>query len=247
MSKYASSSDDHYINVSLNTELDLPCSRDSVLHLFEQVRKKFPSMDNLTTRERTEFVLEENKELGSYRWTSVDARSISAGYVNPPAVDDARDLARAVLAIAPYALSISPLDCESLSVMYGFDFVYRGNHNLLVAEALGVYTPFEGLAQMPGARLLAYEPSIQLALDEDCRLQCRVGIESRTSAFQIRSGDYPGDHLSVYAAVRRVGSLPPDQSFEGIFEQLQMRCEELVDHHVVDNLLVPLQHTIAIK
>ncbi len=30
------------------------------------------------------------------------------------------------------------LDCEALDVMYGFDFTYEGNHDEVVAEALGV-------------------------------------------------------------------------------------------------------------
>jgi tetratricopeptide (TPR) repeat protein len=42
------------------------------------------------------------------------------------------------LELAHYALSISPLDCESLNVMFGFDFTYRGNHNELLVEALGL-------------------------------------------------------------------------------------------------------------
>ena len=33
---------------------------------------------------------------------------------------------------------MSPLACEALDRMWGFDFNYRGNHHELVAEALGV-------------------------------------------------------------------------------------------------------------
>ena len=35
----------------------------------------------------------------------------------------------------PFSLSVSPLDCESLNIMFGFDFTYRGNHNQLLVEA----------------------------------------------------------------------------------------------------------------
>ena len=41
-----------------------------------------------------------------------------------------------VLDLAPYMLSLSPIDCEAIDLLFGFDFTYRGNHNLLVAEAL---------------------------------------------------------------------------------------------------------------
>ena len=52
--------------------------------------------------------------------------------------------------MVPYALSISPLDCESLNVMYGFDFTYRGNHNQLLVDALGVQPAFEKIDGDPG-------------------------------------------------------------------------------------------------
>ena len=38
MSRYSSVSDDFYINLNLNTEMDLPQNRETVLHFFEQVQ-----------------------------------------------------------------------------------------------------------------------------------------------------------------------------------------------------------------
>ena len=64
----------------------------------------------------------------------------------------------------PYALTVTPLDCESLNVMFGFDFTYRGNHNQLLADALGVVPAFERLTEIPGASIVGHEPSLQLAL-----------------------------------------------------------------------------------
>ena len=72
-------------------------------------------------------------------------------------------------------LSVSPLDCEALDFMIGFDFSYRGNHDALVAEALGgPARPCEGLMRDPrGSQVINYEPSITLALDD--RAGCRRG------------------------------------------------------------------------
>ncbi len=78
-----------------------------------------------------------------------------------------------VLDIAPYALTVSPLDCETLNVMFGFDFTYRGNHNQLLVEALGVIPAFERMAELPGASVVGNEPAFHIALDDDCRIQCR--------------------------------------------------------------------------
>ena len=38
-------------------------------------------------------------------------------------------------------------------MLYYFDFLYQGNHDEVVAEALTVGTPLESLVQVPAARL----------------------------------------------------------------------------------------------
>ena len=108
-----------------------------------------------------------------------------------------------VLDLAPPLLTISLLDCEALDVMFGFDFTYDGNHDEVVAEALGVGSALEGLLELPRARVINFEPSLTLALDESCQLQCRLAIETRTNAFQVRTGEYADDQISVYFTVRQ--------------------------------------------
>jgi hypothetical protein len=247
MTRYGAFSDDFYFNINLNTEMELPQSRDTVLHFFEQVKKKYPSMRNFYSRDRQELVLEEDKDQGVYRWASVEARRICSGYVNPPSLDDALEQHALILDIAPYSLSVSPLDCESLNVMFGFDYTYRGNHNQLLADALGLIPPLERMAEIPGATVVSNEPSLQLALDSDCRLQCRVSFENRTTAYHMRTGEFPEDQLSVYLTVRRYGGLEAGESFSQAMQRLTKTCQELVDNYMVDGILRPLQETIAIK
>lgn len=240
-------SDDFYVNVNLNTEMDLPKGRESVMHYFEQLQKRYPTMKNFYSRDRGEFVLEEDKEKGYYRWASVEGRRICSGCVNPVDYDDAIKQHEYVLEQVPYALSISPLECESLNFMYGFDFTYRGNHNELVAEALGVIPGFEGLSNIAGSRLIGYDPAIQFSLDEDCRTQCRITIESRTSTFHIRSGEFPEEQLSVYMTIRRYGSLEPGTSYLHAIQPLREHAERITEEYLIGNILVPLQQAIAIK
>ena len=247
MSRYRTISDDYYVNLNLNTEMDLPQSRETVLHFFEQVQKKYPTMRNFYGRDRGEFVLEEDKDRGNYRWTTVEARRVCSGQVNPESVEDALEQHRLVLELVPFALSISPLDCESLNVMFGFDFTYRGNHNELLVEALGLIPSLERMTEIEGATVICNEPSIQLALDDECRTQCRLSFETRTSAYHVRTGEYPEEQLSVYLTARRYGSLDPGESFVDAMEQLSDVCRNLVDNYVIDNILRPLQETIAIK
>jgi hypothetical protein len=246
-SRYHAYCDDYYVNMNLNTEMELPQTRDTVLHFFEQVKKNYPGMKNFYSRERGEFVLEEDKDKGDYRWASIEARRVSSGYVNPACLDEAFKQHALVLDLIPYALSVSPLDCESLNVMYGFDYTYRGNHNQLLLDALGICPAFEKMAEIPGAMILANEPSIQFALDEDCRTQCRLSIEPRTSAFHLRTKEFPEEQLSVYFTARRYGSLDGDETYVTAMERLSKICHEIVDGYIVENVLRPLQQAIAIS
>ncbi len=247
MQNYDAFSDDYYVNMTLNTEMDLPQSRETVLHFFEQMRKRYPSMRNFYNRERGEFVLEEDKDQGNYRWVTVENRRVSSGQVNPHSVDDVMKQHRLVLEQAPYDLSISPIDCESLNLMYGFDFTYRGNHNDLLLEALGIAPAFERFGEIPGATVVCHEPSIQFALDSECRTQCRLSVETRTTAYHVRTGEYPEEQISVYFTARRYGSLEPTETFEVALQRLATICQDIVDGYVIDNILRPLQQAIAIK
>ncbi len=245
MHRYRSCSDDFYVNLNLNTEMELGNHRESVLHFLELMRKRFPSMRNFYCREQGENVLEEDKEDGQYRWATVERKRICAGHVNPDALEDAIELHQYFLELAPHALSVSPLDCESLNLMFGFDFTYRGNHNQLIAEALGIPPAFDGF--LDTSRAIAYEPSIQIAVDDDCRTQCRLSVESRTSAFHVRTGDFPEEQLSVYVTARRFGSLDPGESYNDVLSRLLEICTETVDSLVMDQVLLPLQHAISLK
>ena len=67
----------------------------------------------------------------------------------------------------------------------------------------------EGLLEVPGARVINFEPSLTLALDESCRLQCRLSIETRTNAYQVRTGEFADDQISVYFTVRQYWGIGP--------------------------------------
>lgn len=247
MPQYNRLCDDHYINLNLSTEMELPSNRDTVLHYFEQLRKKYPTMKNFYSRDRSDYVLEEDKHSGSYRWATVEKNRVGSGYVNPPEFDAAIEQHMTVLEHIPYSLSVSPLDCEALNLMYGFDFNFRGNQHELLAETFGMSPSFERLHEVSGGKLLTFDPCIQLALDDDCRTQCRLSIESRTTAFQVRTGEFPEEQLTVYLTIRRYGSLETTESYVSAFARLIEWGEHLMESHVVENILMPLRQAIAIK
>jgi len=247
MTQFSSYCDEFYVNMSLNTEMELPRGRDTLLHFFEQLQKHYPTMKNFYSRERGEYILEEDKDSGSYRWATVEAKRVSSGYVNPETIELAQEQHRLVLESVPYTLSISPLDCESLDYMFGFDFTYRGNHHALVSEALGVIQPFEKTSELPDYQVISNDPSIQFSLDEDCRTQCRIAIEPRTSAYHIRTGEFPEEQLSVYLTLRRYGSLDPSTNYVDTLQMLQKHASEILEGYVIESILQPLHATIAIK
>jgi len=247
MNPYSSLSDDYYVNMNLSTEMQLPSNRETVLHYFEQMQKKYPELRNFYSRDKNDFILEEDKDQGNYRWCTVEPRRVCSGQVNPATMDGALQQHRYALEVAPYALSISPLDCESLDLLIGFDFSYRGNHNQLVAEALGICPALERLAAMPGATVINYEPNLTFAMDDDCRLQCRINIESRTNAYQIRTGEYQEEQISVYVTARQYGSLAADGTYVDALDRLNEVCNEVINEYVIESVLQPLARTIAMQ
>jgi hypothetical protein len=247
MNRYASLADDYYINMNLNTEMQLPAGRETVLGFFERIQKTYPSMRNFYTRDNGDFVLEEDKDAGHQRWVSLEPRRICSGCVNPDDPDRAFQQHALLLELVPYMLSVSPLDCEALDYMLGFDFAYRGNHDALVAEALGASSAVEGLIDIPGAQVLNYEPSITISLEDTCRRQARLMIETRTNAYQVRRGEFPEEHISVYFTVRQYGSLDSNSSYEETLRELRQSSEQLLERHVIDQVLRPLQQAISTK
>lgn len=245
MTHYNTLADEYYVNMNLATAMALPAARETILGFFERAQKAFPTLRNFYTRDNGDFVLEEDKESGHYQWISIESRRVCSGYLNPPSVEAAMEQHRLVLQLVPYMLSVSQLDCESLDFLMGFDFVYRGNHDALVAEALGTSPALDGLLAMSGARVINFEPTLTISLDEACRVQARLMIETRTNAYHVRRGDYPEEAISVFFTLRKYGSLGPETSFEETLERLRDQNEQLLSQCVVDQILRPLAQAIA--
>lgn len=247
MNPFRSDADEFTLNVNLNTEMELPTSRDTVLHFFEQMKKRFPDLRNFYTREEGDLVLEGDKDQDSYRCITIEPRRLCSGHVDPETMEDAYAQHELVLELAPHLLTISSLDCEALDVMFGYDFNFQGPHDEIVAEALQLGPAFESLIEVPGSRVLNFEPSVTLALDPACRLQARLAIETRTSAYQVRTGDFEDDQISVYFTIRQYWGNGPDQTFLESFRKQRAIGEEIVSQHVIPRIVRPLARAIAAR
>jgi hypothetical protein len=247
MTSYNSLCDDFGVFVYLNTKMELPTGRETVLHFFDSLQKTFPQMTDFEVRESGEYVLEEERDQGSYRWVTLDSRRLSSGYNNPPDLETADQQHERILELVPYHFDLNALDCEALDMLFAFDFNYSGNHDEVVAEALGLNSPYDGLLQLPNARVINFEPTVMLSLDDTFRLQCRLAIETRTTTYQVRTGQYSEAPISVYFTIRQYWGRQPYKTFGESYRNQRRICQELADSHVVPNILRPLAQAIAAK
>ena len=95
--------------------------------------------------------------------------------------------------------------------------------------------------------MINFEPSLTVALDEDCRMQVRISTETRTNAFQVRTGEFSEDQLSVYVTARQYGSLEPGMTYADAMRRLARIAQDVVDSCVVEQILKPLARTISLK
>jgi len=245
MNRYICDADQFYVNLHLNTEMELPTNRDTVLHFFEQMKKGFPELRNFYSRDNGDLVLEGDKEQQSYRWLAIEPRRLCSGQFNPETLEDAYRQHDLVLDLAPHLLTISLLDCEALDLMYGFDFNFEGNHDEVVAEALGVGHGLEGLFEHPSVQVINYEPSLTLALNDSCQLQCRLAIETRTNAYQVRTREFGDDQISIYFTVRQYWGKGPDVSFVESLKRQREVGEEIIQRSILPKIVKPLAQVIA--
>ena len=47
-----------------------------------------------------------------------------------------------------------------------------------------------------------------------------MSLETRTNAYQVRTGEFPEEQLSVYVTARQYGSLSPERTFGETLERL---------------------------
>ncbi len=263
--------DDFGIYVYANTKMELPTRRETVLHFFDTVRKMYPKMTEFDTRESGEYVLEEDREEGTYRWAALEPRRFSSGIYNPESIEDADAFHQRILEVAPYHLDFHLLDCSALDVMFAFDLNCSGNHDEVVTEALGLHPALENLLGNTHAKVLDYQPSLMISLDESCRLQGRLHIETRTNPYQVRTNQYSDLPITVYFRLRqywdgqtisslneaatedRLPSLnagkPEDvvAALQEAYRNQRRLCQEIVDEHIVPAILQPLSQTIKAR
>ncbi len=244
MNPYLSLCDDFGATVHLNTKMELPNSRETVLHFLESLRKTFPEMTELSKPSEKETLLEEDRDTGVFRFVALDEHRLTATAVNPPSLEDADALHERVLDLAPCHLNLSTLDCEALDLTYTFDLLFAGNHDEAVAEAFLGDSPLATVLYQVGGKVLHHEPSLLFALDESCRLQAQIRLQTRTTAQQVRLNEFPESPITIYFTVRQFWGRQPFATFLDSWRNQRRIGLELLDQWIVPNVVKPLAAVI---
>lgn len=245
-SSFGSFCDDFYIDLCVNTRLELPDQRDTVLAFFEQLRKRFGNLTNFSRRDGGEFLLEEERQNQKYRWVSLEKDRISSGCAEPAELQEAYVLHHEVLELMPYMLGVTTLDVESIDITFTLDFDYQGNHDEVIAEALLAGSSFGSMLELSGAKIIGCNPSMILALSDDFRVQARLAVESRSNMHDLNGEKVKQDEpISLYFTIRRHPS-PTDTI--NIIEAYRQQCklaEQLMFDRVLPHFVQPLVSAIA--
>ncbi|MFP4355552.1 MAG: hypothetical protein ACLFUJ_10570 [Phycisphaerae bacterium] len=237
--------DDFYSNLNLQTTLSLPTGRETVLHFCEAVQKQFPSMTSFYQKDTGEYVLEGDRESGCYRWMELGENRLTAGFFNPQDLGRARQLHAWLLDRSIYFLGVSPLDVDAMDVLIGFNMDFQGNRDEIVMQALMGGSPLIGLSDEGHFRCGQCEPNIVMVLDEECNIQARLAVETRSNSYQIRTGQYSDDPISVYFTVRQYPQPGKMLDLADDFARQFEICEDLTCRIVLPQVVQPIAATIS--
>jgi hypothetical protein len=237
---------DFYVNQKLSLKMDLPTGRETVLDLFDRVRREFPAMDRFR-RYEGELALESPEQEAHYAWLALRRTSVRSGSVNPETLDQAYRLHRLVLEVSPYFLSISPLDIEFIELVFGFDLRAERNRNEVVFEALLADSPLAALVNPHDEAIIEAQPFIGFAINTRCDVQAYVEIKTRTRTAEIAAGRFDDEPISVYLTVRQYGSLKTIDDVKSCFGALAGHGERLAEERVLPHVILPLREAILAR
>ncbi len=235
---------DYYVNMRLKLKMDLPNQRDTVLSMFDRLRRELPWMDRFR-RYHNELALESSLEDGCQQWVALRKTSVRSGAVNPEVYKDAYRLHRVLLETSPYFLDISPLDIDYVELLYGFDLMAGGNHDAIVMNALYGSSPMAALTELPGASPIECQPMVGVAFEGDDRVEASFEVKTRAKSAEPRGAEPRDEPISILLVMRRLGPLPEISILPTVLDDLMERGEALVDSRVVPNLLMPIRDTIV--
>lgn len=239
--------DEFHASSRLFLRLDMTPDRETVLHFFDRLRKEYPLLRKLRRRNDGCLLLEEEPDDDeSRRWIRIDPDSLRFGQRAPEHLDAFRGFGRLVLEQAPFHLTFSDIDFDHFELVYGFDLMYQGNHDQLVAETLYDDLAVGGFLFGPhAAHIIDAQPYFGIALGPDCDVQAYVEVKSRTSTYEVRGEVYETQPISVVLTLRKYWSVGPPTTLVEAFDALSSLADALAVERVVPSFVNPLAAAIA--
>ncbi len=271
--RFASSCAAYYVNLRVNLKMDLPTKRETVLGLFDRLRRQRPPLSQFR-RYQNELALEsdsasaDSPDSGAWQeWVAVRRTSVRAGSVCPREWDHAYALHAAVIESAPYYLDISALDIESIEILLGFDLAATGNHDAIICNALMAGTPMAELATGTsqsgrnggGSRPMTFrpvdcQPIFGVALNDTNDLQAHIEVKTRSSRRAQTAGSDgveespsrgPDQPISLYLIVRRFGPFADVAALPALLTELRTAAHDLLDAYVEPKVLGAIREEIV--
>lgn len=242
---YSALCSDFYINQRLALKMDLPNKRETVLDYFDRIRKFRPKMDKFR-RFEGELSLESPPVDGWYDWTALRQSSIRSGSVNPTDMSSAYDLHRTILEIAPYYLSISPIEIDHLELMFGFDLEAKGNHDEIVYDALFADSSLGALISSNEEHPTDIQPFVGYTIEEDeQKTAINFEIKTRVAERQLPDDKFENEPISVFVSARRTGPIDRIEDLIPMFHSLTRLMEQLATDKLIPCMLNPITRAIS--
>jgi hypothetical protein len=235
---------DFYLNHKLTLKMDLPSERETILHFFDRMRKSLPAM-NRFKRYDGELALESPRRDARYNWLALRRNSVRTGHVNPESMEEALGYHKLVMELAPYHLTISPLDVDYVELMYGFDLECGKNHDAVVFDALYRDTPLGEL--MPGhdEQVLDIQPVFGQSLNDSGDLQAYFEVKTRPKSRRGSSKRYAGEPISLFLTLRQYGPVEDLADLASSLDRLNQHGETLAAEKLIPHLLTPITQHIG--
>ncbi len=253
---YSAIATDFVVNQRLNLKMDLPTERETVMGMFDRVRRSFPAMNRFKRTQGTlalESDIASGTGSGEQLWMTLRKNSIRSGAANPSSTKSAYGLHALVLEVAPYFLGISPLDVDFVELLFGFDISCPANHDAVVFEALMAGSPMGKLMMplsknTPDAMSDAFpvdcQPLLGVSLDGAGELQAHFEVRTRTTPAPHRRGQFEPAPISINLILRKHGVISGIDELPAILRGMTGVGEELLDQRVIPHLLMPIREVV---
>jgi len=237
--------DDFFVNLNLQTTVAMPEGRETILGFCQTVQKRFTGMTSFYQREGREYVLEGDRDAGSYQWLELHPDRLTGGWFNPPEVAEAHAFHHWLLERCVYFLGVGNLDVECLDLTFGFNLDFLGNRDAIVQDALLSGSSLSALSSEGLGPCIECEPSVVFALTDDCCLQARMAVETRCDSYQVRTGNYTEEPISVYLTLRRCQQPGVVLELAPAMNELAEACEDVTTRVIAPQVLRPIVSVIA--